>query len=69
MKYLITLVLTLTPVMVFADSVACYSNNGKKVYQHHVEDIHYSDDMFIFIEKPSDKLIFTTMDCIVKINV
>jgi hypothetical protein len=49
-----------------ANEVKCYSN-GHMVYSRHVRDISYMDDVLVFVEENSDKVVITTLDCVVKI--
>jgi hypothetical protein len=68
MRTLLLLSFFLVTFNAFADQVRCYSN-GRKVYQHQVQDIRYvNPDLLAFQEADSQDVILTSMDCIVKIS-
>lgn len=51
----------------FADSIKCYSN-GRLIYSHHVKDVTFTGDWFIFTELSTDKLVIFNGECIAKID-
>lgn len=64
---LLGIILSLSTVA-HSDSARCYTH-GKRVYDRHVHDVRYVDGILTFVEDSSDNVVFTTMDCVVKIDV
>lgn len=67
MKKLILFCLLFSPTISLADSIKCYSDN-KVVYHHQVENVTYTGDIFIFLEKSSNQIVMYSGDCIVKVG-
>lgn len=65
----IVLLLSLSSLS-FADSIRCYAPNGPKVYDRKVTEITFDDEknMFVFIEKNTGRLVFTSLSCIGKMD-
>lgn len=66
-KLLVTALLLLVTLSSHADSIKCYAG-GKIIYYRNVSDVTYTGEMFIFKEIGSDRIIFFSGDCIVKLN-
>lgn len=56
------------PFMCFADSIKCYQGN-KVIYAHHITNVTYTGDMFVFVENGTDRVIFYNGHCLAKIDV
>ena len=67
MRYFIVLLLALTIGMASADEIACYQH-GKLIMRKKATDFSYQDGVFAFKEANSDRVVFASMDCIVKID-
>jgi hypothetical protein len=67
MRYFIALFLALTIGMANADEIRCYQN-GKLIYHHYMTDMSYEDGVFAFKEANTEKVVFTSMECIGKVD-
>ena len=68
MRYLLILSLIFTCQFAYADDVRCYSH-GRLVYHHKASDVRFVDGLMLFTEAKTDKVVFATADCIIKIEV
>jgi hypothetical protein len=68
MRYYIGILLLIISSLTYADEVRCYSN-GHLIYHRQGYKIAYTDGMFAFTEANTNRIVFTSADCIVKIDV
>jgi hypothetical protein len=67
MRYLVALMTLFLCASVLADEIKCY-NYGRVIYARHGKDFIYSEGVISFREATTDKYVFITSDCIVKIE-
>lgn len=68
MRYFLALILLGVSSFASADEVRCY-NGGKLIYHHQAGDFRYLDGLMAFTEAGTNKIVFASVDCIVKIEV
>lgn len=67
MRFLIGFIFILLPTILLAGHTAqinCYSS-GKLIYSGYGKDFAYEDGIFAFKESNSNKIVFSTGDCVI----
>jgi hypothetical protein len=67
MRYLLALMTLFLCTSVLADEIKCYSY-GRLIYARHGRNFTYEEGIISFQEAITNKYIFVTSDCIVKID-
>jgi hypothetical protein len=67
MRKLLFILTLLSPTLCLSDTVTCYEH-GKRIYYHHAHEISYAEGILAFSEDSTDRNVFTTMNCIIKID-
>ena len=60
------LLIILIFIPAYADSIKCYSQH-RLVYSAQIQDLTYTGELFVFVEKRSNQIIFTNTECVAKI--
>ena len=68
MRYVLFLMLLLQASTLHADEIKCY-NHGSVIYSAQGQDFTYIDGIFTFIEAKTNKVVFVSADCVVKVTV
>ena len=67
LAFLFAVIVFLAPFLCFADTIKCYSGN-KVIYYHHIDNIRYTGEVFIFEEDSTGEVVMYNGNCVVKID-